>query len=340
MTIAREPDRGRTEIVGESRRPCTLRYALDAADAGAPLHTETGSEIASPPMLDPLGSAGFEERTVSNGDVRLRCVTAGPADGKLVLFLHGFPARWSTWRGLLPAFARAGYLAVAPDLRGYGASDRPKGVDSYSVLRLVEDVIAILDAFGRERAFVVGHDMGGGLTWAVAMAHPQRVERLAVLNSVHPVGFERQMRHWSQIKKSWYAFFFLLPWLPEWWLSRRDFRFVHRSLMADGLPDEVVRDLLEGIRPPGALHAGLDWYRASFRDVARKRLVRKKVDLPALVVWGDRENHLDPELATPPADWVRQARVEHVPEAGHWVQHDAPDKVSALLLSHAAGSTR
>ena len=292
-------------------------------------------------MLDDLGSnsADFGERTVRSGDVRLRCVTAGPSDGPLVLFLHGFPARWSTWRALLPTFARAGYLAVAPDLRGYGTSDRPKGVDSYSVLRIVEDVIAILDTFGRERAFIVGHDVGGGVAWALAMGHPQRVERLAVLNSVHVVGFERQIRKWSQFSKSWYVFFFLLPWIPEWWLSRHDFRFVHRSLVADGLRDEVVRDLLEGIRPPGALRAALDWYRANFRDVARGRLVAKKVNLPTLVVWGDRDTHLDPELANPPPDWVSQVRVEHVPEAGHWVHHEAPDKVSALLLSHGGGGS-
>ncbi len=235
-----------------------------------------------------FGTDGFEERTVQSGNVRLRCVTAGPADGPLALFLHGFPARWSTWRGILPAFARAGYLAVAPDLRGYGASDRPSGVESYSILRIVEDVVAILDAFGRQRSLVVGHDVGGGVAWAMAMAHPERVERLAILNSVHPVGFERQIRKWSQIKKSWYVFLFLLPWVPEWWLSRRDFRFVHRSL-----------------------------------------------DVPTTIVWGDREKHLDPELAAPPADWVSDVRVEHVPEAGHWIHHDAPEKVSALLLSNA-----
>jgi pimeloyl-ACP methyl ester carboxylesterase len=282
-----------------------------------------------------FGTAGFEERTVQSGNVRLRCVTAGPADGPLALFLHGFPARWSTWRGILPAFARAGYLAVAPDLRGYGASDRPADVESYSILRVLEDVVAIQDAFGRQRSLVVGHDVGGGVAWAMAMAHPERVERLAILNSVHVVGFERQMRKWSQLSKSWYVFFFLLPWLPEWWLSRRDFGFVRRSLVADGLSDEVVRDLLEGIRPAGALHAALNWYRANFRDVARKRFPPRKVDLPTMIVWGDREKHLDPELATPPADWVGDVRVEHVPEAGHWVQHDAPEKVSALLLSHA-----
>ncbi len=284
--------------------------------------------------------AEFEERTIDSSGLRLRCVTCGPSGGPMVLFLHGFPARWSTWRAMLPVFAHAGYLAVAPDLRGYGASDRPDGIDAYSMARVVEDVVAILDAFQRERAFVVGHDFGGGVAWAMAMAHPERVERLAILNSVHPVGFERQVRKWSQLKKSWYVFFFLLPWIPEWWLSRHDFRFLHRALRADGLPPDVVRDLLEGVGPPGALHAAINWYRASFRDVAQKRVLPKKVDLPTLVVWGDRETHLDPELATPPSDWVSGARVEHVPEAAHWVHHDAPDKVSALLLAHAAGATR
>ncbi len=294
--------------------------------------------MPDPDLLGERARVTFAEHTIQSGDVRLHCSTLGPADGPLVLFLHGFPARGTTWRELLPAFAEAGYFAVAPDLRGYGASDRPAGVDSYAMPRIVEDAIAILDAFGRKRAYVVGHDFGGGVAWAVAMAHPERVERLAILNSVHPVGMERQIRKGSQLRKSWYIFFFLLPWIPEWWLARRDFRFLRQALAADGLGDAVVDDLLEGVRPPGALHAAINWYRASFRDVARKRVVPKKVDLPTLVVWGDRETHLDPELATPPADWVSHVRIEHVPEGSHWVHHDAPAKVTALLLVHAADS--
>src|SRR5580698_1044972 len=104
-------------------------------------------------------------RTVLSGDVRIHCVTAGPEDGPLVLLLHGFPARWSTWREILPVLAREGYLAVAPDLRGYGASDRPAGLDSYAVPRFIDDALAIIDAHGRDRAFVVGHDFGGGIAW-------------------------------------------------------------------------------------------------------------------------------------------------------------------------------
>jgi pimeloyl-ACP methyl ester carboxylesterase len=277
---------------------------------------------------------GHGTRTVHSGDVGIHCVSAGPEDGPLVVLLHGFPARWSTWRDILPGLARAGYLAVAPDLRGYGASDRPRGIDSYSIVRIVDDVLAILDAYGRDRAFIVGHDFGGGVAWALAMTHPERVERLAILNAIHPVGFERQIRKWSQLVKSWYLFFFLLPWLPEWWLSRRSFRFVHRSLADDGLPGPVIDDLLEGIRPDGALHAAIDMIRASFRDGARKILAPTKVDLSTLIVWGDRERHFDAELATPPPDWVTNARVEHLPRGSHWVHHDEPTAVTALLVEH------
>jgi pimeloyl-ACP methyl ester carboxylesterase len=99
----------------------------------------------------------------------------------------------------------------------------------------------------------------------------------------------------------------------------------------------VIGDLLEGIRPPGALRAAIDWYRASFRDGARKRIVPSKVEIPTLVVWGDRERHLVPELAEPPADWVPRAHVVHVPEGSHWVHHDAPEKVAALLVEHFRG---
>jgi epoxide hydrolase 4 len=276
----------------------------------------------------------LQTRTVLSGSVQLHCVSAGPEAGPLMLLLHGFPARWSTWRDILPALAAKGYLAVAPDLRGYGESDRPAGVHSYSIPRLVEDVLAIVGAYGRDRFYLVGHDFGGGVAWATAMEHPERVERLAIVNAIHPVGFERQIRKWSQLKKSWYVFFFLLPWIPEWWLSRKNFRFTRRSLADDGLPAAVIDDLVEGIRPRGALHAAINMFRASFRDGARRLLVPKKVELPTLVVWGDRERHFDAVLATPPADWVPNARVAHVPTGSHWVHHDEPEAVTALLIDH------
>jgi pimeloyl-ACP methyl ester carboxylesterase len=236
------------------------------------------------------------------------------------------------------ALANAGFFAVAPDLRGYGDSGRPAGVSAYSFARIVEDVAAIVGGFGREKVCLVGHDFGGGVAWGTAMTQPALVSRLAILNSVHPVGFEREMRKWSQLKKSWYVFFFLVPRIPEWFLARRNFRFMRRSLADDGLSPEDIDVLIEGIRPPGALRAAVDWYRASFWDGVRKRLPRAKVDIPTLVIWGDKERHLNAALADPPADWVKSVRVVHVPEASHWVHHDAPDKVAALLIEHFAGA--
>ncbi len=123
---------------------------------------------------------------------------------------------------------------------------------------------------------------------------------------------------------------------PEWFLSRNDFRFVRRSLADDGLSAKDIEDLLEGVRPPMALHAAINWYRASFWDGLRKRLPRAKVNVPTVVVWGDREQHLDAALAVPPPDWVANSRVVHIEQASHWVHHDAPDKVAALLIEHFA----
>ncbi|HEY2513204.1 MAG TPA: alpha/beta fold hydrolase [Polyangiaceae bacterium] len=285
-------------------------------------------------MPPAASSAALTVHQVESSGLRLHCVSAGSPSAPLVLLLHGFPARWSTWRATLGALADAGFFAVAPDLRGYGQSDKPTAVADYSVFRFADDAAAVVKAFGRERAFVAGHDFGGGVAWATAMFRPEVVSRLATLNSVHPVGFERQMRKWSQIKKSWYVFFFLLPLLPEWFLGRNDFRFVRRSLADDGLSPETIEDLLEGLRPAGALGAAVDSYRAAFQDGLRKRIVPTKVDVPVLSIWGDRERHLDPELAEPPRDWVSAARVAHVPDASHWVHHDAPDRVAELLVEH------
>jgi pimeloyl-ACP methyl ester carboxylesterase len=279
----------------------------------------------------------FGAHTIDSSGIRLRCVTAGRSTDPMVLLLHGFPARWATWRRPMRALANAGFFAVAPDLRGYGESDQPARVSDYASGRLVDDVAAIVHGFGRKNVSLVGHDFGGGLAWGTAMTRPDLVSRLAILNSVHPIGFEQEMRKWSQLKKSWYVFFFLIPRLPEWFLSRNDFGFVRRSLAEDGLSHDAIDDLLEGVRSPRSLRAAIDWYRAGFWDGVRGRLPRAKVNAPTLVVWGDKELRLNAALADPPADWVSNVRVVHVPEGGHWVHHDAPDKVAALLVEHFAG---
>jgi pimeloyl-ACP methyl ester carboxylesterase len=232
--------------------------------------------------------------------------------------------------------AEAGFYVAAPDLRGYGQSAKPKGIQSYAIDRLVDDVTHLIHELGKESAFIVGHDFGGGVAWATAMKRPQAVKALAILNAVHPVGFEQRLRYRSQLMRSWYIFFFQIPWLPEWLMSRRDFRLMRSALAKDGLHPDTVSDLLEGVRPSGALTAALNWYRAVFRDGLKKRFQPREVDAPTLIIWGDRERYFDPELADPPPEWVSNVRMEHIREASHWVHHDSPEKVASLLIDHFA----
>lgn len=277
--------------------------------------TEFGSPSKrQPPMM---------EVSIHTGDVRLRCLEAGNPDHLLVVFLHGFPARAKTWKRILPAVADAGFHCIAPDQRGYGESSTPSKVADYSVVKLAADVAAII---GERKAHVVGHDFGGGVAWATAMLHPERVHTVSILNAVHPIGFEQAKKRWSQLKKSWYVFFFQLPWLPEWWLAR-NFR---RLLEEDGVAADFIDDFAKPLHPRPAI----DWYRASFRDGLRKRLKIAKVEHPALVVWGEAERHLERDLSIPPKDWVPNARTEYVQDASHWGHHDAPDRVTALILDH------
>jgi pimeloyl-ACP methyl ester carboxylesterase len=145
--------------------------------------------------------------------VRLHYVEAGT--GPLVVLLHGFPEFWFSWRHQLPALANAGFRVVAVDQRGYNLSDKPRGLDAYRTSVLAQDVARVIERLGVDRASVVGHDWGGGIAWTFAMGYPERLDRLAILNAPHPGTFVRHLGSPRQLRKSWYLFFFQLPWLPE-----------------------------------------------------------------------------------------------------------------------------
>nr|WP_277541951.1 alpha/beta fold hydrolase [Halomicroarcula sp. FL173] len=295
----------------------------------------------------PADDGPWRHDTVETNGVRLHAVTAGPEDGDLVVLLHGFPEFWYAWRHQIPALAEAGYRVVAPDMRGYNRSEKPAGVDAYHIDELVGDVAGLVDAFDRTSAHVVGHDWGGLVAWQTAIDRPETVDRLAVLNAPHPSAYERALRsNPVQLGKSWYVGFFQLPGLPEWSLGARDFAAIER-LLGDGtvrpgaFSETDIERYKAALGQPGARTAALNYYRAMARRTAKLTLTQggvgdQPVRAPTLLIWGERDAALDVSLTEGLEEWVPDLRVERLPDASHWVQSDAPERVSELLLDHLA----
>jgi len=278
------------------------------------------------------------EARVGDG-VRLHYVEAG--EGPLVLLLHGFPEFWYAWRHQIPALAQAGLRVVAPDMRGYNLSDKPLGWRAYGIDTLAGDIANLIRDLGEEWAYVVGHDWGAAVAYATAMSHPEVVRRLAILNAPHPARMLEGFRTLRQLRKSWYMFIFQLPVLPEHALARDGFSLAKRTLRDGSAPgsfsDEDLVRYVAAWSQPGALTAMINYYRAVFRQSPRAHTARiRTIEAPTLVIWGQRDQHLGAELAEPRRSLVPDVRVERLPQAGHFVQHDAPERVNELL----AGFTR
>ncbi|HEY2631770.1 MAG TPA: alpha/beta hydrolase [Solirubrobacteraceae bacterium] len=272
------------------------------------------------------------EADVGDG-VRLHYVEAG--EGPLVVLLHGFPEFWYSWRHQIPALAEAGYRVVAPDMRGYNLSSRPQAWRSYETGLLANDIAALIRSFGEQDAYLAGHDWGAAVAYAVAMGHPDVVRRLAILNVPHPARMLEGFRTAKQLRKSWYMFFFQIPKLPEYLIGREDFSFAKRSLRSDSkeaFTDEDLERYVEAWSQPGALTGMINYYRAALRRSPGKAVKGlAPVKAKTLVIWGMRDRHLGSELAEPAPEWVPDVRMERIPDATHWVQHDAPQRVNELL---------
>lgn len=295
---------------------------------------------ADDPTLGATTGAGVDRWATMDDGVRLHYVERG--EGPLVVLLHGFPQYWGAWRRQLPALVAAGFRVVVPDLRGYNLSDRPRAVHAYDVSRLAWDVAQLIEAAGASRAHVVGHDWGGAIAWAVAARHPARVQRLAVLNAPHPSAYVRALTTTTQPLRSWYVGFFQLPWLPEALLGAFDGALLARVLRhgparPGAFTDDEVARHRAAWRRPGALRAGVDYYRALLRAEGRsgRRAARRsaQVAAPTLVLWGMRDRYLHPSLCEGLARWVPDVRVVRFPHASHWLMEDEPDRVAAELAA-------
>ncbi len=280
--------------------------------------------------------SAFETIAVAANGLRFHALAAGPADGPLLLLLHGFPEAAHGWRRQIGPLAAAGFRVVAPDQRGIGRSSKPAGIAAYRLGRLADDAVAIVRALGRERVQVVGHDWGGVVAWHLAIHHADVVERVAILDAPHPAVFREYVRaRPSQRLKSWYMLFFQLPWLPEAVLRAGDFRRLAHALAATSRPGTFTPADLDAYRDawrqPGALAGMLNWYRA-VRQGSGSPHVPGPVAVPVRVLWGDRDQALEPALADASVARCAAGEAFHFADATHWLQHEEPERVNALLL--------
>jgi pimeloyl-ACP methyl ester carboxylesterase len=269
--------------------------------------------------------------------LRYHYKVAGPADGKLVLLLHGFPEFWYGWRHQIEALAKAGFRVVVPDQRGYNKTEKPRGLRNYEIGVLAKDVILFMDRLGAEKIFLVGHDWGAAVAWQVASEYPERVKRLAILNVPHPRVMVKNIRkNRTQRRKSWYIFFFQLPLIPEILLRFGNHQGAARMLQASGKPGTFSSEDLAQYRAawsqPRAWTGMINWYRALRRQVRQSGGARR-IKPPTLIIWGEQDAALEASMAAESLALCEDGRLEMVPEATHWVQHDAAGKVNEWLVA-------
>ena len=280
----------------------------------------------------------LEFRIFDINGIALHAVLAGPANGRPLVFLHGFPEFWFGWRRQIDHFVSSGYRVIIPDQRGYNLSDKPAGIASYSIDLLAKDVVGVLDAVTDSKAFVVGHDWGAVVTWYLAARYSETVSRIAMLSVPHPRIFIKNLIiNPAQLRKSLYLFFFQLPWLPERTLQRRDWSPLVRVLRNTS-PPGVFSDLdLEQYKmswaKKDALTAMLNWYRAALLSPSKFTLdpEASRVKVPALLIWGKNDQFVGEAMARESLQYCDDGHLEIFETATHWVQHEKPAQVNTLL---------
>jgi epoxide hydrolase 4 len=290
----------------------------------------------------------FKDHYVKVNGVRLHCVTAGK--GPLILFLHGFPEFWYEWKDQLAEFGKD-HLAVAPDMRGYNLSDKPAELDQYKINLLVEDVRALADHFSHQKKFVlVAHDWGGAVAWAFAIAHPEMLEKLVIVNAPHPGVFGRLLSSdAAQQQASQYMLMFRSP-QAEKSLSDDNYANLVNIVLGSGLKTGVFTEddkqaYIKAWSQPGALTGGLNYYRANQvgPPPAQGQSASANsgstgnfaidptalmVKVPTLVIWGEKDTALLTQNLDGLDKFVPQLTIKRIPDGTHWVIHEKRDEVN------------
>ncbi|MFP4008130.1 MAG: alpha/beta fold hydrolase [Spirulinaceae cyanobacterium] len=260
-------------------------------------------------------------------------VTEG--EGELMLFLHGFPEFWYSWRHQIPEFADA-YKVVALDLRGYNESDKPQEVEAYRMAELMRDVAGVIRGLGYERCILVGHDWGGAIAWSFAYEHPEMVKQLIIMNLPHPAIFSESLRqNPQQLLRSWYVFFFQVPLLPELLFQLFDYEaiasaFQNMAVDKTAFTQADLNAYKDAAAKRGALTAMINYYRNIFESITRSRSW-PVLDIPTLMIWGEEDAALGKELTYGTEVYVKNFRIKYIPHCSHWVQQEQPQLVNQYM---------
>ena len=250
------------------------------------------------------------------------------------------------WRGQLPILARLGYRVWAPNQRGYGRSSRPEGISEYALEKLRDDVAGLIDASGAKETVLIGHDWGAVVAWNFAIRKVRPLSALIIMNVPHPKCYMERLFRSTQLWKSWYIFFFQLPRIPEWLLTRRRAKAISNMILRSSTnPDQFPRDLLEIFREnalsPGAMTAMLNWYRALFRGGARRgiRAGFPLISTRTLMIWGEEDLALSKATTYDTGRYVTDLTLRYLPGVSHWVQQDAPEAVNEMITCFLSGKS-
>ncbi len=252
-------------------------------------------------------------------------------DGALVVLLHGFPESRASWKHQLPRLAAAGFRAVAPDLRGYGDSPKPRDIGSYRVSLLVDDVVELIETLGGAPCVLVGHDWGAAVAWRLAMTRPDLLRKLVIINVPHPAAIAREIRRSTRQKINvLYQAYFQLPVLPELTMRLFGRRFLRRA--GRFTPEEIEQYARQW---RGNLSPMIHYYRAIRKSRQEVRERGRPIETPTLIIWGENEPVFLPSALEDMERWVTNVRIERLPGIGHFAQHDAPERVSELIAEFA-----
>ena len=277
----------------------------------------------------------LRERFIETNGVSLHVMESGPKDGPLVMFLHGFPEFWYAWRKQIGYFADKGYLVVTPDQRGYNLSDKPEDIAAYKIDELAKDIIGLIDAYGRDKIFLVGHDWGASVSWWVALKYPERIKKLVIMNVPHPKVMAKNLfGNPRQMQRSWYIFYFQLPGVVEKFASAGNYEWPVQILAKSSNKGAFTAQELEEYRKafaqPRAFSAMVNWYRALIQAPSEPP-ISYDIKMPMIFLWGMKDIALLHEMADESMVYCKQGKLTKFAEATHWIQHEEAEKVNKVL---------